>query len=219
MGGGGSINVDVSTILDHLKMTVQGSFAVQKGHWGAFTDLIYLNLGDSTSRTRRLTIDGEELPAGVTAKADFDLKSTIWMLAGSYRVVANPGVTFDVLAGARLASMKQQLDWQFSGDFGPITPPPRTGSREASVDQWDAIIGGKGRVAFGTERRWSVPYYLDVGTGDSDVTWQAVLGLNYSFSWGELGVEWRYLDYDLKSDGPIKDLNFSGPAAGVAFRW
>ena len=36
---------------------------------------------------------------------------------------------------------------------------------------------------------------------------------------GELGVEWRYLDYDLKSDGPITDLNFNGPAAGVVFRW
>ena len=51
------------------------------------------------------------------------------------------------------------------------------------------------------------------------MTWQAVLGLTYSFGWGELGVEWRYLDYDLKSGGPITDLNFNGPAAGVVFRW
>ena len=53
--------------------------------------------------------------------------------------------------------MKQRLDWEFSGDFGPITPPPRTGGREASVDQWDAIVGGKGRFTFGSDQRWVVP--------------------------------------------------------------
>ncbi|HEU4778535.1 MAG TPA: hypothetical protein VFS58_01500, partial [Steroidobacteraceae bacterium] len=36
-GGGGTIDVDIGTILDHLKMTVQGAFEVRKGRWGAFT--------------------------------------------------------------------------------------------------------------------------------------------------------------------------------------
>jgi hypothetical protein len=72
---------------------------------------------------------------------------------------------------------------------------------------------------FGGDGKWSVPYYFDVGAGDSDLTWQAELGLAYSFGWGDAGVMWRYLDYDLESDGPIVDLNFSGPAVGVAFRW
>ena len=39
-----------------------------------------------------------------------------------------------------------------------------------------------------------------------------------AFGWGDLGVAWRYLDYDL-SDGPIVALNFNGPAVGVIFRW
>ena len=124
LGGGGSIGVDVGTILDHLKMTAMGSFAIQKGHWGAFTDFIYLDVGDSGSRTRNLSINGMPLPASVTAAADFDLKSTIWTLAGSYRVVGNDEATFDVLAGARLAHMEQGLKWSFTGDFGPVTPPP-----------------------------------------------------------------------------------------------
>ena len=219
LGGGGSIGVDVGTILDHLKMTAMGSFEIQKGHWGAFTDIIYLDVGDSNSRTRNLSIGGVPIPASVTAAADFDLKSTIWTLAGSYRVVGTGEASFDVLAGARLAHMEQDLKWSFTGDFGPITPPPRTGSRDASVDQWDAIVGGKGRITFGTDRRWAVPYYFDIGTGDSDLTWQAELALTYAFGWGDLGVAWRYLDYDLKSDGPIVDLNFNGPAVGAIFRW
>lgn len=217
-GGGGTINVDVSTILDHLKMTGQGSFEMHKGHWGAFTDIVYLNVGEANSQTRHLSIGNVELPGTVTAATDFGLESTIWTVAATYRVTATASSNFDILAGARLAHMKQSLDWTFTGDFGPVPPPPLTGSHSDSVDQWDGIVGGKGRFTFGPGGRWAVPYHFDIGAGDSDLTWQGELGLTYSFGWGDLGVAWRYLDYDLKS-GPVKDMNFNGPAVGVAFRW
>jgi hypothetical protein len=218
-GDGRTIDVDISTILDHLKMTAQGTFEIQKGHWGAFTDLVYLDVGDSQSQTRGIGIGGQPLPGSIEAAAEFDLKSVIWTLAGSYRSLASPAATLDWLAGARLVSIDQDLDWEFTGDFGPITPPPRTGNRSASADQWDAIVGLKGRFGFGADHNWAMPFYLDVGAGDSDLTWQAMLGFGYAFAWGDLGVAWRYLDYDLKSDGAIQDLNFNGPAVGVTFRW
>jgi len=218
-GGGSSIDVDINTLLDHLKMTGQGSFEIQKGHWGAFSDVVYLDVGDSKSQTRGIEIGGQPLPGSIEASADFDLKSVIWTLAGSYRSLATPGATLDWHAGARLTSIKQDLSWEFTGTFGPIAPPPRTGSRKASVDQWDAIVGAKGHFAFGAEHNWVMPFYFDVGAGDSDLTWQAMLGLGYAFGWGDLGVAWRYLDYDLKSDGPIEELNFNGPAVGATFRW
>ena len=217
--GSNSIDVDISTILDHLKMTGMGTFEIQKGHWGAITDVVYLDVGESGSQTRHLEIGGNPLPAGVTANANFDLKTVIWTLAGSYRVVASEASTFDLLIGARLASLKQELDWEFTGNFGPIVPPPRTGSREESVDLWDGIVGAKGEFRLGAEHKWVVPYYVDVGTGDSDVSWQAELGVGYRFGWGDLAVAWRYLDYDLKSSRAIEDMNFSGPAIGAKFRW
>ena len=217
--GASSIDVDIHTILDHLKFTAQGSFEMQKGHWGAFTDLVYLDVGDSKSQTRGITIGGQALPGGIQASADFDLKSVIWTLAGSYRSVGSSAATVDWLAGARLASFKQELQWNFTGNFGPITPPPRSGSRSASVDQWDAIVGVKGRYAFGADHKWNIPFYFDIGTGESDVTWQAMLGFGYAFGWGDAGIAWRYLSYDLKSGGPIHDMNLNGPALGATFRW
>ena len=63
-----------------------------------------------------------------------------------------------------------------------------------------------------------MPWYLDIGTGDSDLTWQTVLGLGYAFDWGQLTVTWTMLEYEL-SDGRIEELNFSGPSAGATFRW
>lgn len=218
-GTGTSINVDSSTIIDSLKFAFMGTFEAQKGRWGAFTDVIYLDVGGSKSQTRDLTVGGVSLPAGVTADANLDLKGLVWTLAGSYRVATDPGATLDVLAGARLLDIEEKLGWQFSANIGGISPPPRTGSSEVSFDNWDAIIGVKGRLAFGANREWFVPYYLDVGTGESDLTWQGVAGIGYGFRWGELFAVWRYLDYKFKSDSKIEDVNFSGPAIGVAFRW
>ena len=218
-GGGNTINVDISTIFDHLEMTGMGSFEMQKGRWGAFTDLVYLDVRGSKSRTRDLEIGGNPLPASVSADTDIGLQTVLWTVAGTYHVVASPEASLAVLAGARLASIDEKLTWEFSGDFGSLTPPPLNGNQGASVDQWDAIAGLKGQFRLGADHRWVVPYYLDVGTGDSDLTWQAMVGLGYSFGWGDVDAAWRYLDYHLKSEGPIKDQNFNGPAAGVQFRW
>ena len=216
---GTSIDVDGSVILDHLRMVGMGSFNVQKEHWGAYTDLVYLDLGASKSRARNISIGGEPLPASVTVATDFDFRATAWTLGGSYRVRASPASVLDVLAGARLARFRQTIDWQFTGDFGQTAAPARTGRRDVSTNQWDAIIGLKGQYAFGAERQWLVPYYIDIGAGDSDLTWQGVIGLAYAFSWGDVRVDWRYLDYDLQPSSSITKVSFNGPALGFTFRW
>jgi hypothetical protein len=81
------------------------------------------------------------------------------------------------------------------------------------------IFGVRGRLAFGAKKTWFVPYYLDLGFGESDLTWQGIAGMGYAFRWGEVVAVWRYLYYDLQSGQAIADMNFSGPALGVTFRW
>jgi len=216
--GGSNLSVSASQIIGNLKFAGMGTFAAQKDHWGVFTDLIYLDVGGSKSGTRDLTVGNVTLPAGVSANASLDVKSSIWTLAGSYRVMADPGSSFDVFAGFRSIELKQDLRWQFSADIGGIAPPPRSGGSEAKINNIDGIVGAKGRYAFGANREWYVPYYVDVGTGQSDLTWQAVGGIGYTFSWGEAFAVWRYLDYNFKN-AKIEDASFSGPAIGVAFHW
>src|SRR5437764_4850325 len=86
---GTSINIDADKIISNLKFTFMGTLEAQKGLWGVFTDLVYLDVGGSKSGTRDLNIDRGPLPGGVTADANLDLKGTIWTLAGSYRVVTD----------------------------------------------------------------------------------------------------------------------------------
>ena len=95
---------------------------------------------------------------------------------------------------------------------------PRTGSISEREDLWDGIIGVKGRVWLG-KSNWSIPYYLDIGTGSSSLTWQGMLGIAYSYKWFGATVVYRHLYYDMKGDNLIQDMRFSGPALGVNFRF
>jgi hypothetical protein len=218
-GVSSDISVSPKTILDHLKMGFFGALEAQKGRWGAFTDVLYVNVGGAPTNTRDFRLVGGPLPAQVSASTSIDLKAFVWTLGGGYRAVANPEATLDVFAGARLLDLKQTQSWQLTGNIGPIPLPGRSGSGDVSVSNWDAIIGVKGRFAVDAERTWFVPYYLDVGTGESKLTWQALGGIGYSFSWGDVVATWRYLDYRNQSGKPIQDLNLSGPLLAFAFHW
>ena len=214
--GGHSINVDAKTIINNLKFTFMGTLDVHNGRWGAFTDVIYLNVGANKSNVRTDTIG---LPVETTADLNFDLKGTVWTVAGEYRIISDPSNKLDVLAGARLFSLKPTLGWSFHGDIGPIPEASRTGSKELSGTIWDGIIGIKGRYMFGDDRKWFAPYYADVGTGQSELTWQIAGGVGYTFGWGQVFGMWRYLDYNFKSGKPLETMNFNGPMIGVAFQW
>lgn len=221
-GGGGSgsdISVDARTIIDNLKMVFMGTFGARNGNWGAFTDVLYMDLGNSKSQSRELTVGGAELPADVTADVKLGLTGTIWTLAGTYRALSTPEGTVDLLAGARMLDVTTRLDWQLNGNIASIPLPGRGGSREVSGRNWDAIAGLRGRAMFGAERRWFLPYYVDVGAGDSKLTWQAMGGVGYSYAWGDIIGAWRYIDYQMKSGAPTQSLNFNGPLVAVNFRW
>jgi hypothetical protein len=217
--GGSSINVNTDTLIDSLKMAFMGSLDAHNGRWGMFTDVLYMDLGGDKSNTRDFSIGTIGLPATTTADLKLDLKGTIWTIAGEYRVASDPAWKVDLLAGARYFGLKPTLNWSIYGDLGTIPAPGRSGSKEIDETVWDGIVGVKGAYAFGAERRWSVPFYFDIGTGQSDLTWQAAAGIAYSYHWGDLIAMWRYVDYNFKSGKALQDMNFNGPMFGATFRW
>jgi hypothetical protein len=216
---GNPISVSSNQIIDNLKMTFMGSLDAHNGQWGVFTDVMYLNLGNDKSQTRDFSIAG--LPVGsATADLGWDIKGTIWTMAGQYRLATDPaGLTVDALAGTRLFNLKQSLSWTLFGNIGPINPAARSGNSETSEKLWDGIVGVKGRMALGSERGWSLPFYADIGAGNSQLTYQVAGGVSYGFKWGELTAMWRYLSYDLKSGHVVQSVNFNGPMVGATWRW
>jgi len=212
--GGPSIDVNSEDLLSDLKMTFMGAFEAQRGGWGVLVDWVYTDIGSDKTNTRAFSIHGQPLPAGLTSNLSLDVKTNILTLAGTYSWIETPAYSTGIVYGARMLDMDQTLVWSFIGG-GPIGIVP-SGVSSVSATNWDAIIGARGRARFGGDLRWFVPYYADIGTGNSKFTWQAILGLGYSFGWGDLLVAWRYLDYEFKSGEPVQSLTFNGVAAGVS---
>ena len=218
-GGGPPIDVSGEQILDSLNLAFMGAFEGRKGRWGLATDLIYLDLGGSKKGTRNFGLGKVEIPATVDADLELDITGWLWTLEGSYEVIQQENFAMNVLGGVRMLDLEQTLQYQFNGEIESLPIEGRAGSSSSEQTQWDAIVGVKGRWTFGADRQWYVPYYLDVGTGDSDLTWQGMAGLGYSFDSIDVTGVWRYLDYDLGDSTPIKSLDFNGAALGVTFRF
>jgi hypothetical protein len=218
-GGGSSINISADKIIDSLQFGFMGAFDAHKGSWGAFTDVIYLDLAASKSQSRDFTIGNIGLPAGTSADLRLGLTGWVWSLAGEYRVVAEPDLKVDLLAGARLVDLTSRLDWTISGNLGPISPASRAGSSEASKNIGDAIVGIRGQRVLGAGQKWSLPFYLDAGAGGSAYTWQGAVGVGYPFRWGAVAAMWRYLGYKFDSGSNIQSVNFNGPQISATFRW
>jgi hypothetical protein len=213
-GNGPSADVSMGDVLDALKFAFFGTFEARTGQWGVWTDLAYADLG--ASRNTTLTVHPPRLPpAKVNADVDLDLKTWIWTLAGLYGLKNDTEGTMDLLFGTRLLDMTNTLEWSGAGP-GPLDP---SGTKKVSEAFWDAIVGLKGRALLGEERKWFVPFYVDMGTGQSKFTWQINAGLGYQFDWGSVLATWRYMDYDFKGSSHVQSLSFNGPTVGVVFKF
>ncbi len=217
--GGAEIDVDADDLISNLEIAAMGGFEAQKGKWGMFADVIYMDVGDSISNSPAIGQGTVPLPPGVTADASLDVEAVAFTIAANYRFVSTPSDTVDVFGGARLLDASTELEWRFDTPMGPLPPPQGQGRVKVSRDGWDGVIGAKGQHRFGSRDQWFIPWYVDVGTGESDLTWQASTGIGYRAGWGETFLVWRHLDYDFGSSRQIEDLGFDGPAVGIAFSW
>lgn len=215
-GGGPSVDVSMGDVIDALKFAFMGTLEARNGPWGVWTDVVYADFGASRQNSRDFTINGN--PVSFDANLVLDVKSWIWTIAGLYSLKDDADGRTDLIFGARMIDMTNGLSWSLNTAAGPNLPP-LTGAKEVSVTNWDGIVGLKGRFALGSERKWFVPYYVDVGTGESKLTWQINAGIGYQFDWGALVATWRYLDYDFKSSSHVQSLSFNGPTIGAVFRF
>ncbi len=203
------VGIDFDDILDNLEMAYMSAFEARKGKWSLLADVLYLDVG--AEKTSNVTI-----PIGpgivVSTGADLDLKGWVLQFAGGYNLLTKGGSNLDLVAGARYLDL--QMDLALSSQA--IQARYRTLS--ASNKVWDGIVGVKGNI--GLSKRWYLPYYLDIGTGESDLTWQAIGGVGFrAAKWIDVVLVYRHLEWDLESGRVIDDVSFSGPTIGAIFRF
>lgn len=76
-------------------------------------------------------------------------------------------------------------------------------------------MGVKGKLNL--EGNWSLPYYLDIGSGDSDSTWQTFGGIDYLMDNTKIYAGYRYLEWDF--GGAIDKLTVDGPVIGFNYNF
>jgi hypothetical protein len=208
--------------LQNLQAVIMLSGEVRKDQWSVFTDVIYLAFSDEDSSVKSINFGGTVVSSSLNLATSSTLRGTAWTLGAGYTVQTGKAATLDVFGGVRYFSLQASTSWQLVTDVtvtgGGGQTFPRSGGISAGADLWDGIIGVRGRVPIGISR-WSVPYYLDIGAGSSQLTYQWMLGIAYSFTWGEVTLAYRDLYFDQKDDKLVQDLRFDGPALGATIRF
>ncbi len=230
-GGGGALDGLIETEIGPNKYLTNLNFALmlageaRRGPWSVLVDYIGLRASGEGSSVGGLNIGGGRLPdpivsAGLDTGTRTTLRANVLNLAGGYTVIENERYRLDAIAGLRYARLEADLDWSLAGS---VTLPDgtlalqRAGSTSASRSPVDGIVGVRGRWRL--DDHWSIPYYLDVGTGSSQLTWQAFAGASRAFGWGELLFAWRHLSLQDERREIFRRVTLSGPTIGATFRF
>ena len=200
---GADIDIEFSDIARNLELAFMGTIAAERSKWLLELDAIYLDIEDD---------DGIDV-APVVELDDVELSGWILNPFVGYKVLEHGESHLSILAGARYLDLELTV--------GVRTRPPAPSvklSETGSEDYLDGIVGVIGRIQLND--RWGLPYYLDVGTGDTDFTWQMFLGASYAFKSVEVLAGYRYLDWEFEDDDPVfNDLNLGGPMLGARWRF
>jgi len=230
--GTGSPTIDVGPAdwLDLLNYGLLVGGSAQKGRFSLFSDFVYLSLTSEdddrvVSVDDTVTIPGTRIPVPVGANLNADTRSDmdglLWTLTAGYVVSESESSSATIFAGARYFDVDVSTRWDLTTEItvGPGTVIlPAQGKISGDTTLWDGVIGIRGELGMG-QGNWSVPYYFDIGTGDSGQTWNAFAGLAREYSWGDLLIAYRHLEYDMGDDSLLQNFSFSGPAIGARFRF
>lgn len=195
------LEIEFSDAVSDLEGIFTLHYEGAKGNWGIIADYSFLNLAPSAT-----------IP-GTPAVINVDMKNTIAEVAGLYRF--GPNNPWQLLAGYR----SYKLDVTING-----LPSPPAPTSQIVIDETinDFFIGG--RYMANINDKWSFVGRADVGAGDSDLVWNALVAFDYQFTKLLTGFAgWRALDYDVNTGSGADtfkyDMSHSGPILALAFHW
>lgn len=198
-----SVDVPFKDILQHLDFAAMLAGEYRSGRWGILADLAYVAVSveadhDFIARTPGFSsaeVKSRQLNATAT---------------GFYRIYDNAGFSADILAGARVWSVSNDVDLSIAGVVSLSGGTERT---------WiDPVAGLRLRANLG--RGFGLSAYGDIGAGSSQLTWQLRGTLDYTFNehWS-VSVGYRHLAVDYRSGSYVFDTALSGPIMGVSYKF
>lgn len=224
LGGTADVKADPDDYLTNLNFALAFAGAVRYDRFTLVTDFMYLNADAGTSQVGSVDIAGvprNPLSTTQSLGTSTNLKGALWTLAGGYTLASGDWGNVDVIGGFRFFGAEAETNYtlavQLFGPRGQAGPSlGGSGRFSASQDIWNGIIGVRGRLRLGDSGLF-VPYYVDIGTGDSNVTWQAFGGLGYQNGWAGVQLGWRYMSFDQGGSSVVQDVSLSGAYLAVNF--
>lgn len=143
------------------------------------------------------------------APATGSLEQTSFTLAAGYRVMEEPAVALDLLAGAR--------HWRIKGS---VDVPAVGASASPSLSFTDPIIAV--RANFSLAPKWSAIVYGDIGGfgAGSEQTSQLVATVNYQVRDNFfVSAGYRTLSVEYRDGGTRVDATMSGPLLGATWQF
>lgn len=197
----GSTNeVKFSDVVENLEMGGMAMLSATKGRWSLVTDLIYLSVEDKP--------DAPIAPGLELRSAGID--SWIINAMGQYQIARTDSISVNVLAGLRYLWLEVPIKIRQSN---PLEPGTRDFS--PSTDYWDGVIGT--RLVWNLNDKWYATLHADVGTGDTDLTFQAAISAGYRFDRVDALFGYRYMNIDFDDGESLDELTLDGPFVGVRF--
>ena len=195
---GDNDEISFNDIVENLDMVFMGGLGGRKDKLGFQIDALYLDVSDD---------DNTPLIPNVLNLTDVELTAAILTPMATYRVVDDGQFNLDLLGGVRYLYMDINVKFDSISDVGD----------DGSTT--DGIIGFRGDVQL--NKNWHIPFYYDVGKGDSELTYQAFAGINYKYSSFDLAAGYRYLKFKFDDDedfgGVLNHLIIQGPQIGAKF--
>ena len=219
---GGAVDSEIgpSDYLTDLNGVLMLAAELRGDEWAFLGDLIWLDLTADTSTVNTVTGGGDTIviPRETNLDTETDLSGVVVNLVASRELIRDEHSRIEGLGGLRYFTLDVDLAWELTTTItGPGFTFASEGLISGDTDMFDAVIGARGRWDFGAGNHWYVPWYVDVGTGSSDLTWQAMAGVGYSFTRAGVLFVWRHLDYERDDDDLLQEISFGGP--GIGFTW
>jgi hypothetical protein len=208
-----------SDYLTNLNGLLMVAAEFRQERWTLAGDLVWLDITTDTSNVRNVTDNGGTItiPRETDLDTTTELSGAAVTLSAGLPLLDSDTWRLEALGGARWLSLDVDLDWSLTTTItGPGVTLASQGQASGDTDLYDGIVGARGRWRIGGGEHWYAPFYADVGTGSSDLTWQAMAGIGYAFERSSLLLVWRHLDYD---DTLLREFRLDGPAFGFSWRF
>ncbi|CAH0131819.1 hypothetical protein [Roseomonas sp. CECT 9278] len=222
--GTADVKAEADDYFANLNFAMAFAATARYDRFSVLTDVMYVSAEAGSSRVSSVDVfDVRRNPVSSTLNAggDSTLKTTLWMLAGGYTVASGAWGNVDLLAGFRYLGIEASTDYNLAltlvGPRGNAGPTFGGAGRLSGRDNiWNGIVGVRGRINI-AESGVFVPYYLDIGAGDSNLTWQGFTGIGYQAGWAGVQLGWRYMSYDQGGTALVQNMTMSGAYLAVNF--